>query len=145
MDLESKIEATLLNDALDDEYAPEDKLEVMEKLIAEYGWDRVQPYMIAILRDNTRRLKDWYIAAAVFFMVLSHEPIDDANAVIALVYHRLYFIGHDNLAWSIACTLKKVDYLSDYDPMEDSEVIAAQRELGIGWCPYGHPSPRMQH
>ena len=49
----------------------------------------------------------------------------NANKVIAHLCHRFIAAGNneDNLAWSIVSKLKGKDYLSDYDPLRDAEVI----------------------
>jgi hypothetical protein len=56
----------------------------------------------------------------------------EADWAIALVYHRLAPDASDderNLAWSIASTLKGVDYLSDYEPLADPGVVKELERL----------------
>ena len=60
-----------------------------------------------------------------------------ADRVIALLYHRLDpgDGGENNLAWSITSKLKRVGYLSDYDPLQDAAVraeLAVLRVTGRG-------------
>jgi hypothetical protein len=55
--------------------------------------------------------------------------------VIALLHHRLIadvpapLELDDNLVWSITRNLKGVDYLSDYEPLDDPEVKDELRRI----------------
>lgn len=86
------------------------------------------------MKDNSRRISDWEVLAQVFWgAALDKRPID-ANKVIALLYYRLPSdkgSSENNLAWSIVCKLKGIEYISKYNPMEDQEIIKEKYELGI--------------
>ena len=127
MDLQNQINAILENDSLDlDEY-PESKCESIEGLISFYGWEPIQEILLSILLDEKRRIRDYEVAAEVFWgAVLDNRDISPVNTVIALLYHRLSDKRNsyeNNLVWSITCKLKQVEYLSDYDPLNDDEII----------------------
>ena len=133
--LTERIDAILSNDALDSDDCEESKCGLIEEeLIPQYGWEAVREAMIRVLLDDSRRAQDYEATAAVFWGAVLDCRDVPVNEVIALLYHRL---PHDdgssenNLAWSITCNLKNVDYLSEYDPLEDPEVFQAGWRLGI--------------
>ena len=127
MDLLYAINSILENDSLDSGDIDSDKCEHIENLIPLYGWKAVQKNLLDILSQEKREIRDYEVVAEVFWgAVLDRRNIASTNKVIALLYHRLpndKNSDENNLAWSIACKLKKVDYLSDYNPMNDSEII----------------------
>ena len=55
------------------------------------------------------------------------------NQVIGLLYRRLIedvpaqYELDENLVWSITRSLKGVDYLSDYEPLQDPAIIAEMK------------------
>jgi hypothetical protein len=134
MDLIYAINSVLENDYIDSDENGDTTCEKIEKLIPQYGWEAVQEILLNILLDENRKTRDYEVAAEVFWAAaLDYEDISPVNKVIALLYNRLpndENSGENNLAWSIVCKLKNIDYLSDYDPLKDPEIIAEARRLG---------------
>ncbi len=117
-----RIEAILANEELDREDAPSSKCEEIEKLIPELGWDAVLEIILEILRTD-RCTDDWRTAAEVLWgAALDRRPMP-VDLVIAHLCHRWPpDEEEDNLAWSITAKLKKVGYLSEYEPLSDPAV-----------------------
>ena len=130
MELKDKVNLILADDYLDSEECEESKCEKIETLISLYGWNAVQKTIMNVLEDGKRTLFDCQVAAEVFWgAILDKRDISNANRVIALLYHRLQNDepnSENDLAWSIVCKLKDLDYLSKYNPLEDPEIV---REL----------------
>lgn len=125
MDLENEINKILGDDSLDDVRREQDKCDLIEDLIPRYDWKSVQGVLITVLEENNRSQKDYITAAEVFWGAVLDGRDVSANRVIALLYHRLEpdpGSNENNLAWSITSKLKGVDYLSEYDPLEDPDV-----------------------
>lgn len=101
--------------------------EIEERLIPKFGWEAVREAVIEVL-ESDRSQSDYEVAAEVFWGAALDKRDLPVNKVIALLYYRFDQHGTDenNLVWSIASTLKKVDYLSEYEPLKDVEVL---REL----------------
>jgi hypothetical protein len=134
MNLSSMLDLIMSNDALDSDECEKSKCQEIEKLIPEYGWAAIQETMINILLNDQRRTSDYEVAAQVFWGASLDNRNICANKVIALLYYRLpkdENSNENNLAWSIASNLKKVEYLSDYDPLKDEEIIRESIRLGI--------------
>jgi hypothetical protein len=135
MDLLNAINLILENDFLDSDECEESKCENIEALIPLYGWEAVQEILLRILLGNERKIHDYEVAAQVFWgAVLDCRDISPINKIIALLYYRLVNGGNCsedifNLAWSITRNLKKVDYLSEYDPLDDLEIIEEMNSL----------------
>ncbi len=127
------INSILADDSLDSEECEKSKCEAIEMLIHAYGWDAVQDALLLILINNERRTRDYEVAAEVFWgAILDQRKITSANKVIALLYRRLQKDEgsfENNLAWSIASSLKGYSYLSDYDPLKDHEVIEEMKQF----------------
>lgn len=124
----TKLQAILDDDQLDEDSLPETRAELIEGIIETVGWEPVQSYLITVLKNDSAPYRDWLTAAEVFYGAASDHRAIESNLVIALLYKRLSRDeDSSNLAWSIVCKLKKVGYLSDYDPMVDPAVIAAGR------------------
>ena len=117
------IESVLADDAL----SVDERSEQIEAMIGVVGWDAVCDSMVDLLADD-RPPDDYYVAAVLLWAGVLDKREMPADRVIALLYHRFDPRGdrEDNLAWSIAATLKGVGYLSDYKPLEDPGVM---REL----------------
>ena len=134
MGLSGVLDSILSNDALDSGECEESKCGEIEKLIPEYGWEAIQETTINILLDDQRRISDYDVAAQVFWGASLDNRNICINKVIALLYYRLMKnenSNENNLAWSIVTKLKKIDYLSDYDPLKDEEIIQERIRLGI--------------
>jgi hypothetical protein len=99
------------------------------------GWDPTFVAFISILEDESLVLC-WYDSIAFLFGCDCHKrdlPCE-RSYLTALLYDclRLHpdlgvkgleYDGADNLVWSIVHALKGVEYLSDYDPKSDPEVL----------------------
>ncbi|MFC1580274.1 hypothetical protein ACFL4N_05115 [Thermodesulfobacteriota bacterium] len=112
----------MADDSLDDETRDQGKCDLIEELILKYDWKSVLIVMIAVLEDNNRRYDDYVTSAEVIWGAALDEKHMPVNRIIALLYHRLEpdkDSDENNLAWSIVCKLKGVDYLSEHDPLED--------------------------
>jgi hypothetical protein len=134
MSLKDIVYSILSNDSLDSDKCEESKCLEIEKLILEYSWEAMQEIMIDILLDDQRRISDYEVVAQVFWGASLDDRDVCINKVIALLYYRLpkdKNSSENNLTWSITSRLKKVDYLSDYDPMKDEEIIQERIHLGI--------------
>jgi hypothetical protein len=104
-----------------------DQVDAVEELVCQHGWDAVRDGLLSILSDDTQS-GYWRGAMEAFWCAgLDKRPVP-ADRLIALLYHRFDPAGldEDNLVWSIASTLKKVGYLSEYCPLRDPDV---RREL----------------
>jgi hypothetical protein len=86
----------------------------------------VRDHILALLADAGRRRRDHEVAAEVLWGAALYGWEVPADRVIALLCDRFDPRGDagDNLVWSIASKLKGVDYLSDYDPLQDPGVRA---------------------
>ena len=107
----------------------EDAQDRIDELIDAHGWPPVRDYVLSVLEDPHRTIEQWQLAAAVVWGGCCDERALPVDRVIALVYARLpsdQDSGENNLAWSIASTLKGKSYLSEYDPLADPAVV---REL----------------
>ena len=125
MNVENEINRILADDSLDDETRDHGKCDLIEELILKYDWKSVEEVMIAVLEDMDRQYDDYVTIAEVIWGAALDERDMPINRVIALLYHRLepdQDSDENNLAWSIVCKLKGVDYLSEYDPLEDPEI-----------------------
>lgn len=127
-----RVEEVLANDALEVEDGPS-KCEVIEELLAELGWSVVLNHLLAVLRQPDRRPLDWDTAAEVLWgAALDGRPMP-IDIVVAHLCHR-WSPGRDenNLAWSIISKLKRVGYLSEYDPLADAGVLREIERLRAG-------------
>ena len=126
------VSAILADASFDDDACLETRDEAIWALVATHGWDAVREEMLAVLRDDGAQAH-WRDASVVIWR--GGERPMPAVAVIALLYRRL--IGDvpaahqldENLVWSITCNLKRVDYLSDYEPLRDPEIVAEMARL----------------
>lgn len=109
----------------------DDVLDRIDVAIEEHGWPVIRDGLMAVLEDPTRPLAHWVVAAsALWSAALDQRPMH-ADRVIALAYARLPAEdgAENNLAWSIAAKLRGVDYLSDYNPLADPDVLAELRSI----------------
>jgi hypothetical protein len=100
------------------------KVEVIEGLIDEFGWETVRDCMLDILRDDHQEA-NWRTAAHFFWGAVLDERELPADELIAWLYYRFDPIGEteDNEVWSITSKLKGVGYLSEYHPLRDPAVL----------------------
>jgi hypothetical protein len=120
------IKEILSTDALDDESCDDSKCEAIERLIETAGWSAVRDSILALLGDAARPRRDHEVAAEVLWGAVLDRRELPADRVIALLHHRFDPCGdsEDNLVWSITSKLKGLDYLSDYQPLQDPAVQA---------------------
>ena len=111
-------------DTEDFESSKADKCEEIESFIENYSWEVIQSALVEMLKDIKLDTYDYDVIAQVFWGAVLDKRIIDTNKVIALLYLRLP-AGSDleNLIWSITHRLKGVGYLSDYEPLEDPDII----------------------
>lgn len=109
--------------------AESDLDELLQPLIDELGWTAVCDGVFKALESNETTI--WYTAAAAIWGAALDKRDMDANRAIALAYFRLNpnKDEEENLAWSIACKLKAVDYLSGYDPRLDPPITEHLEQL----------------
>ena len=110
-----------------------DQTDVVEELVSAHGWDAVCDGLMNILADDSQQ-QYWRGVMETFWCAGLDKRSVPADRLIALLHHRFDPTGaqEDNLVWSIASTLKKVGYLSDYRPLDDPAVaqeLAALRSL----------------
>src|SRR5690349_17999408 len=110
------IDAILADDVLDDDSSGCSKCERIEGLIDELGWVPVRDTILVLLADTGRRRRDHEVAAEVLWGAVLDGREMPADRVIALLYNRFDPRGEseENLVWSIAAKLKRLDYLSEY-------------------------------
>jgi hypothetical protein len=93
-----------------------------------------------ILEDASRKNR-WRQAACVLYWAASRNgdwPCPPVKAVARLYHCLVEYPGFggvgiddaENLVWSIAKELKGVDYLSDWQPLDDPEVRLYLNEMG---------------
>jgi hypothetical protein len=132
MSLHSEITSILENDELDEDSSELSKAEAIEELIEKYSWDEVWTVLLGILEDDTQSSHWRTVAEVIWGAVLDRRTLP-MNKVIALLYYRFdpntSSEDDDNLIWSIASELKQVGYLSEYEPLEDPEVISEFSKL----------------
>jgi hypothetical protein len=125
MHLRDRVVSILNDPALDGAEDTGTQAERIELLIEEHGWDALLACLCGLLHRGDAT--DWLAIAEVFWgAALDQRPMP-ADAVIALLYGRFERAGardehSDNLLWSITCRLKRVGYLSDYEPLHDPGV-----------------------
>lgn len=143
MEVRDRIDAILADDRLDDESSDTSKVEVIEALIDECGWETVRDSMMAVLRDD-RRAGHWRLATDVFWGAVLDQRELDADELIAWLYHRFDPDGtsEDNEVWSIASKLRGVGYLSDYNPLHDPDVLKHLHSIRSRIQPDGLPPPQ---
>lgn len=132
-DIAIRLQAILDDDRLDDDAVEETRAEVIEAIIEAEGWEPVQRCLIDVMKNDLAPRRDWISAAEVFWEAALDGRKVEADLIIFLLYKRLkpdsdYL--EENLIWSIASKLKRVGYLSEYEPMQDPAVLAAGRAMG---------------
>lgn len=116
MPLRDRIDAILTDERLDDESSEPTKVEAIEALIGEFGWDGVREAMLDLLHDDRARTH-WRTAMHVFWGAVLDRRVLPVDELIAWLYFRFDPDGanEDNDVWGITSKLKGVGYLSDYN------------------------------
>ena len=118
--------------AKEDEDEDFDLLEAVLECSSTNGWPSVVRDAMAILED-TRSKNRWRQAANVLYWAASRTrdwPCPPMKAVAQLYECLIEHPGFggvgiddaENLVWSVAKELKGIDYLSDWQPLDDPEV-----------------------
>ena len=125
MEIRHQIRTILMNDALDADDCETGKCEEIERLIEVHGWDAIQAILVDMLEDDHLNISDFDVIAQVFWGAVLDKRVMDINKTIALLYMKLPPDDEhlDNLVWSITIRLKGIGYLSDYNPLEDPDVL----------------------
>jgi hypothetical protein len=113
-------------DAIFAQPTDEDAQDKVDALITPQEWPLVCDYVLAVLADPQRSRAAWELAAAVVWGACCDDRPLPIDRTIALVYARLRTdpdSSENNLAWSIASKLKRVSYLSEYDPLRDPNIV----------------------
>ena len=113
-------------DAIFARASDEDAQDQIDALITPGSWPLVCEHVLAVLEDPQRSRAEWELAAAVMWGACCDERPLPVDRTIALVYARLPAdadSSESNLAWSIASKLKRVGYLSEYDPLRDPHIV----------------------
>lgn len=113
-------------DAIFADPTDEDAQEKADALITPQEWPLACDYILAVLDDPHRSRAQWELAAALVWGACCDERPLPIDRTIALVYARLPTdpdSSENNLAWSIASKLKRVSYLSEYDPLGDPNIV----------------------
>jgi len=116
--------------------------ESVEKIVNDYGSDAVLISLLEILNDESNK-KYWYLAASIVSWLVDDDvelPFEWTYLVASLYVclERLPDLGMSgsadgtNLVWSIAHAVKKVGYLDDWNPLEDSEILACMKSIKGG-------------
>lgn len=135
LDVATRLHTILTDDRFFDESTDYDIDDAIIDLARDVGWTRVDQAMFDILRDESQA-RHWYSVVACLFGTDCHtrQLPCEGSCFIALLYDCLRIrpdLGHPamdydsvhNLVWSVVHQLKRVDYLSDYDPKLDPEVL----------------------
>jgi hypothetical protein len=124
MQVRQRISEILADHRLDDESSDLSKVEVIEGLIDEFGWEAIRDCMFDVLRDDLQEAH-WRTAADVFWGAVLDRRELPADELIAWLYHRFdpKGLAEDNEVWSITSKLKGVGYLSEYQPLSDPGVL----------------------
>jgi len=128
MAIREEIISIVVDPSLDDESIELSKAELIEGLIDKNSWSEICSILLQILQDDLYAAHWRTVAEVLWGAVLDQRDLP-ADRVIALLYNRLPASSSDdddNLVWSITHRLKRVGYLSDYDPLQDPNI---QKEL----------------
>jgi hypothetical protein len=130
----TQIQQMLDDDRFRDESTDCDLSDAITDLAHDVGWKAVYAEMLDVLRDESQSQR-WYDVIACLFGTDCHDrdlPCEP-DYLIALLYDCLRLhpdlgvLGSapeatGNLVWSITHNLKRVGYLSKYDPEKDPSV-----------------------
>lgn len=114
-----------------------DLLDAVESRSQTEGWTQVITECLSILSNRTK-MELWEAAVRIIFWATSRSPVYPVPplAIVARLYWCLENINDeivnavdDNLIWTIAKDLKGVQYLSEWDPQRDPEVLAFMKDF----------------
>lgn len=108
--------------------------ESIEKILDEQNRDDVLVSLLEILKDKSIS-SHWYLASSVVSWVVeeSSDLPFEWSYLVAVLYvclEQLPSLGvsgpadGDNLVWSIAHSVKELGYMDDWNPLDDSDVLA---------------------
>ena len=110
----------------------EDSKEQIEALIPKEGWDKVREAVYGVLLTPELAAHSYTAAGVLWGALLDARPMDPDHTIAVLERRRQFRKPdelEDNLFWSITSKLKGVDYLSDYEPLQDPAVQRALERL----------------
>jgi hypothetical protein len=129
-EVRDRVRAILADPAYDDVASDAVRSDAILALCEPHGWDAVLEALLGVLRDDGAQ-RHWREASIVLFCALPRPmPV---NQVIGLLYRRLIeevpadYELDENLVWSITRNLKNVDYLSEYEPLQDPAIQAEMK------------------
>ncbi len=128
------IECLIENEIADGDF---DLLDAVQTLSESEGWTQVISDCLSILSDKSK-MELWEAAVRIIFWATSRSRVYPvpSKAIVARLYWCLEtFEGNinseidENLVWSIAIALEGVNYLSEWDPQRDPEVLVFLEEM----------------
>jgi hypothetical protein len=129
-----QIECLIENEQIDGDF---DLLAAVESRSIIVGWTQIIAECLSILSDRTK-MELWEAAVRIIFWATSRSPVYPVPpmAIVARLYWCLENISDeivnafdDNLIWTIAIDIKGVQYLSEWDPQRDPEVLVFLEEM----------------
>ena len=126
----------LLIRKLEDAMRSEDPIDYVEEMILpQFSWNDVQDALIYILLDDNHKDKDYETVAEIIWETVLDGRTVGKEAVVGLLYYRLgkrEAPYENNLIWSIATELYKLDYSnSEFNPLMDPNILETLSEYGI--------------
>ncbi|MBU2709071.1 hypothetical protein KCM76_23955 [Zooshikella marina] len=114
--------------------------EEIEKIAQEIGWDNVLKEAYLTLASY-KVMGLWYAAASIIGWAAEDGlkmPIPEKEIIARMYwclakYENLGMTGvadGENLVWSTTCSLAKISYTSDWQPMEDPEIQKMVESFG---------------
>jgi hypothetical protein len=121
------LSSILADSKYDDPQSEDTRSDAIEREVKTQGWEPVFRFLQELL-ENVELKRYWGDAIIVIWGEVMRGRSFDPDRVIAILC-RCQKLNADldgNLIWSIVSKLKKVGYLSKYDPLQDPGVL---REL----------------
>src|SRR5689334_6414745 len=95
----------------------------MNRMLGLDEWEKVRTGLLNILYDNDQSLWNETIRYIYFFQ--SEGYLFDVKTIAALYDCLILCEDLDgNLIWTITIKIKSINYLSDYEPFHDPEVVS---------------------
>lgn len=105
--------------------------DVLNIILSLGNWKNIRTGLLNILVENDSSLWDETVAYIYYFQNRGYK-FDDTKTIAAL-YSCLSSSEtiDENLAWTITKNLKSIPYLSDYDPLQDPEILLEIENIKI--------------
>ena len=129
-----QIECLIENEIADGDF---DLLDAVVSRAQTAGWTQIIAECLSILSDKSK-MERWEAAIRIIFWGTSRSRVYPvpSKAIVARLYWCLEIIEgnikseiDENLVWSIATALEGVNYLSEWDPQRDPEVLVFLEEM----------------